>query len=100
MSECRETQHGYVVGQTTIEKYMIRAPKKPGDTWRSSIQRHMDVTAACDFFVVLSHRRRIIHINVTTNPTAEWTAQQIGEPQPNQTGAAHKDPAPRAIGSW
>ena len=46
---------------------------------------------ACDFFVVptatfrlficfpiLSHYRRwIVHFNVTTNPSAEWTAQQI-----------------------
>ncbi len=51
----------------------------------------MNVAAACDFFVVptltfkllycfvvMSHdRRRILHINVTTNPTAQWTALQI-----------------------
>lgn len=89
---------GHVVGQTTVEKYMIRAPRKGGN-WRSFIQRHMDVTAACDFFVVptltfkrlfclvvLSHdRRRIAHINVTANPTAEWTAQQIVEAFPGDT---------------
>jgi len=29
-------------------------------------------------FVVLSHdRRKVIHFNVTPNPTAHWTAQQI-----------------------
>jgi transposase InsO family protein len=56
----------------------------------------MDCTAACDFFVVptitfrllycfvvLAHRRRcVIHFNVTTHPTAEWTAQQIVEAFP------------------
>jgi putative transposase len=34
-------------------------------------------------FVVLSHdRRRVIHFNVTTNPTGQWTAQQIVEAFP------------------
>jgi hypothetical protein len=56
----------------------------------------MGVAAACDFltvpaltfkvlyaFVVLSHdRRRILHVNVTPSPTAEWTAQQITEAFP------------------
>jgi len=29
-------------------------------------------------FIVLRHdRRRVVHFNVTTNPYAEWTAQQI-----------------------
>ncbi|HIG43058.1 MAG TPA: hypothetical protein EYQ14_21330 [Gammaproteobacteria bacterium] len=31
-------------------------------------------------FVALSHdRRKVIHFNVTANPTAQWTAQQITE---------------------
>jgi len=34
-------------------------------------------------FVVLSHdRREVIHFNVTANPTAQWTAQQITEAFP------------------
>ena len=33
--------------------------------------------------VILSHsRRKIVHFNVTTNPTVEWTAQQIVEAFP------------------
>ncbi len=29
-------------------------------------------------FIVLRHdRRQVVHFNVTTNPCAEWTAQQI-----------------------
>jgi hypothetical protein len=40
----------------------------------------MAETAACDFFVVMSlGRRRILHINATKHPTAEWTAQQLFE---------------------
>jgi putative transposase len=37
-------------------------------------------------FVVLSHaRRRVVHFNVTANPAAEWTAQQIIEAFPWDT---------------
>jgi transposase InsO family protein len=37
-------------------------------------------------FVVLSHdRRKVIHFNVTTNPTAQWTAQQVTEAFPWDT---------------
>ena len=84
---------GHRARQTTIGKYMVRAPKTPGDTWRNFVARHMDVTAACALFVVsaltckqlycfvvLSHdHRRIVHVNVTEHPSAEWTCQQIIE---------------------
>ena len=33
--------------------------------------------------IVLAHeRRRIVHFNVTANPTAQWTAQQMVEAFP------------------
>jgi transposase InsO family protein len=38
-------------------------------------------------FVVLAHaRRRVVHVNVTHTPTAEWTAQQLVEAFPRDTG--------------
>jgi transposase InsO family protein len=56
----------------------------------------MDVTAACDFFVVptatfkvlyvfvmMSHaRRQILHVNVTEHPSAAWSARQLLEAFP------------------
>ena len=62
----------------------------PGHSWSTFLSNHMDVTAACDFFVVptltfkslyvfvvLSHdRRKILHVKVTAHPTAEWTARR------------------------
>ena len=73
---------------------MIKRPDKPpSQTWKAFLRNHMDVTAACDFFVVPTatfkllfcfvvlslDRRRILHVNVTAHPTAEWTARQILE---------------------
>jgi putative transposase len=36
-------------------------------------------------FVVLSHDRRIVHVNVTAHPSAAWTAQQLREAWPWDT---------------
>jgi transposase InsO family protein len=82
---------GYEVAEGTVAKYMVRQQKPPSQTWRTFLSNHVPDIAACDFFtiptvtfrvlyvfVILRHdRRRVVHFNVTTNPGAEWTAQQI-----------------------
>jgi len=88
---------GHEVAASTVATYMPRRrPKSPSQTWRTFLANHMDVTAACDFFVVptitfrllfafvvLSHdRRRILHLNVTAHPSPEWTARQLIEAFP------------------
>ncbi|MCP4006905.1 MAG: transposase family protein [bacterium] len=88
---------GHMVAESTVAKYMVKRPRAgDGQSWRTFLDNHMADTAACDFFVVptltfkllygfvvLSHdRRRILHINVTANPTATWTARQIVEAFP------------------
>jgi len=37
------------------------------------------------FIVLMHHRRQVVHFNVTENPTARWTAQQIVEAFPRET---------------
>jgi hypothetical protein len=37
------------------------------------------------FFILAHDRRRVLHFNVTENPTAAWTAQQIVEAFPDDT---------------
>ena len=37
------------------------------------------------FFIIHNERRKIIHFNVTSNPTAQWTGQQIVEAFPWNT---------------
>jgi putative transposase len=82
---------GYDVVKATVAKYMVRFRKPPSQTWRTFLANHVEDIAACDFFtvptvtfrvlyvfIVLRHdRRQVVHFNVTTNPYAEWTAQQI-----------------------
>ena len=82
---------GHDVAEQTVDKYMVRTRKPPSQAWRTFLDNHVPDIAACDFFtvptvtfrvlyvfVVLRHdRRRVVHFNVTTNPYAEWTAQQI-----------------------
>lgn len=77
-----------------IKRYKIKKP--PSQTWRTFLKNHMHNTYVVDFFtvptvdfkilyvfIVLWHeRRKIIHFNVTMNPTAQWTAQQIIEACP------------------
>ena len=82
---------GFDICESTITKYMVRHPSPSGQTWRTFIQNHMSEMVAIDFFtvhtatfrtlyvfVILSlDRRKIIHFNVTANPTANWTSLQL-----------------------
>ena len=87
---------GYVVAESTIDKYRIRLRKPPSPTWRAFLNNHVKDIVAIDFFTVptatfrilcafvaLRHERRhVVHFSVTAHPTAEWTAQQIVEAFP------------------
>ena len=82
---------GHDVAKATVAKYMVRSRKPPSQTWRTFLDNHVPDIAACDFFtiptvtfrvlyvfiVLRPDRREVVHFNVTTNPHAEWTAQQI-----------------------
>jgi transposase InsO family protein len=75
---------------------MPRRSPDPDQTWKAFLRNHLHCTASIDFLivptltfkilfvlVVLSHdRRKVVHFGVTTNPTAEWTAQQVIEAFP------------------
>jgi transposase InsO family protein len=91
---------GVVISERTVSGLLRRHKRKPpSQTWRTFIKNHMPDMVGVDFlvvptirfrllfvFVVLSHaRRRVVHFNVTANPTAEWTAQQIVEAFPWDT---------------
>ena len=87
------------VAKSTVEKYQPCRDKPPSPTWRTFLNQHVQDLVAIDFFlvptstlrvlfvfVVLAHdRRRIVHLNVTEHPTAQWTAQQLVEAFPFDT---------------
>ena len=93
---------GLRVSPRTIRKYMPKClDPGPGlrvqsQRWATFVRNHAKGIVACDFcvaitatfrilyvFVVIEHAsRRLLHVNVTAHPTAEWTLQQLREAIP------------------
>jgi putative transposase len=87
------------VAKSTVDKYRVRCRKAPSPTWKAFLKNQVNDLVSIDFLVVptirckllfvllvLSHsRRRVLHFNVTENPTAQWTGQQIVEAFPWDT---------------
>ena len=83
---------GIDVSQATVGRYLPWRPKVPSPTWRTFLHNHLTDIAAIDMFavatatfrlvyalIVLGHdRRRVIHFDVTQNPTQVWLSRQIG----------------------
>ena len=84
---------GLEISQATVSKYLARRRTPPSQTWRTFLANHIGSLVSVDFFtvptvlfkvlfvfVVLAHdRRRVVHVNVTDSPTAQWTGQQLVE---------------------
>ena len=87
---------GINVAKSTVDKYRVRSGKAPPPTWKAFLKNHINDLVSIDFLIVpsirfkllyvlivLGHaRRKVLHYNVTENPTALWTAQQIVEAFP------------------
>jgi transposase InsO family protein len=87
---------GIRVSPRTVRKYLPRRPRgRPrGDLrWSTFLRLHARGLIACDFFVAVTARfrllyvlvviehnsRRLVHFNVTAHPSAAWTLQQLRE---------------------
>jgi transposase InsO family protein len=95
---------GIEVAESTVGRYIVRSRRPPSQGWKTFLRNHAAGIASIDLFVVrtisfkllyglviLGHaRRRIVTIGVTTNPTAEWIANQL-------TDAFPWDEAPRHL---
>ena len=87
---------GFSVAQSSVAKYMVKRRRPPSQGWKTFLRNHAPDIAAMDllvvptvgfkllygFVIVRLDRRNLVWINVTTNPTAEWVAQQITEAFP------------------
>jgi len=94
---------GIEVAKSTVERYMVKRPKPASPTWRALLANHVPCLVSIDFFtvptvghrvlhvlVILAHlRRRVVHVAVTENPTAAWTAQRVIE-LPEVGGLHHR----------
>ena len=90
---------GVEISQAAVSKYVVRHRAPPSQTWRTFLDNHLGNLVSVDFFVVptvmfkvlfvfvvlVHERRRVVHINVTDAPTAQWTAQQLVEAFPWET---------------
>jgi transposase InsO family protein len=87
---------GFEVAQSTVSRYMVRGRRPPSQNWKTFLRNHANAIAAIDLcivptvtferlfaFLVVGHdRRRLLRIEVTKHPTAEWLARQITEAFP------------------
>ena len=118
---------GIRISPRMVGKFM---PKRPegmprGDRrWSTFLKNHAKAILACDFFIavtatfrmlyvfiVIEHgTRRLVHVNVTRHPTADWALQQLREAIGDDDGhkylihdrdhifAKHLDDSIRALG--
>ena len=96
---------GISVSLATVSRYL---PKTEPDRaqqqrWMTFLRNHKDVIAGMGFFVIptvrfrplyvwfaIDHgRRRILHFNVTANPTCRWVIQQLRETFPDEPSHRH-----------
>jgi hypothetical protein len=90
---------GFEISERTVSRLMPKKERKHTQTWMTFLRNHAGQIVSIDLFtvvtiqlrvlyvfIVLAHdRRRVVHFNVTKNPTAVWAAQQIVEAFPENT---------------
>jgi putative transposase len=90
---------GHEVAEATVAKYQPRHHKPPSPTWRTFLNNHVGSLASMDFMVVptatfrllyvliilIPARRRVVHFNVSSNPSSAWVSQQLREAFPFDT---------------
>ena len=94
---------GIDVAERTVSRLISKRRTPPSQTWRTFLTNHVRDLVSLDFFtvptaglrvlfvlvVLAHHRRRVVHFNVTEHPTAHWTAQQIVDAFPDDTGPSY-----------
>ena len=82
---------GFHVSLQTVRRYRRDCPRDPSSGWRTFLENHRPEIWASDFFTVhtlwfqtlyvfflIAHdRRTVMHMNVTSHPTAQWVWRQL-----------------------
>jgi putative transposase len=94
---------GLRVSPRTVRNYPPRSRDRrprlgvPSQRWRTFVRNHAQVIVACDFCVVVTATfrlcyvlvdmklatRRILRVNVTAHPSAQWALQQLHDEMPS-----------------
>jgi putative transposase len=93
---------GLDVSERSVARYLRRLPRRSDRAarWSAFLANHREAIAACDFFTVptltfqllwcffiIDHdRRKILHFNVTREPTTAWVVQQLRDVFPGDDG--------------
>ena len=94
-----ELKFGIHHSSSTIRRYMVKRPTTSpvgSQSWKTFLANQAEAIWSCDFFtqytitirifyvylVIEIATRKVIYFNVTANPTADWTTQQITEAFP------------------
>ena len=83
---------GFDVSESIVQRYIPKRKKRrDGQNWKTFLKNHSKEIISIDFLTVPTvnfkllhvlvvlehHRRKLLFFNVTRNPTAEWSLQQI-----------------------
>ena len=81
---------GIDIGETSVNKYMVRGRKPPSQTWRAFLENHLKTLVSVTISRVPTIRLRCSLLpwcrlrrtprglfHVTTHPATEWAAQQL-----------------------
>ena len=91
---------GIQISPRTVRKYMPKRPRgqpRGDQRWLTFVRNHAKAMVACDFLTVVTvtfktlyvlviielGTRKLLHINVTDHPTADWTRLQLREAIPS-----------------
>jgi len=97
---------GIRISPPTVRRYLPKRPRgqpRADLRWSTFLKSHATAILACDFFmavtatfrmlyviVVIEHApRRLVHVNVTVHPSADWTLQQWREAIVDNDGAKY-----------
>jgi transposase InsO family protein len=95
---------GITVSNRSIRRYRWRGPRRPSSqSWRTFLANYAHHLWATDLFTVptltfktlyvmvfIAHGRgELVHVSVTTNPTAAWVWRQLSEVTPRGTRPRH-----------